>query len=52
MSVVMFDKDAEEAILAAAAEEREGETEQLFEEAELIEKAEKKSKKKATKEVK
>lgn len=52
MSVVMFDKDAEEAILAAAAEEREGETEQLFEEAELIEKAAKKSKKKAMKDVK
>ncbi len=52
MSVVMFDKEAEEAILAAAAEEREGETEQLFEEAELIEKAAKKSKKKAMKEVK
>ncbi len=49
MSVVMFDKDAEEAILAAAAEEREGETEQLFEEAELIEKAAKKSKRKAAK---
>ncbi|UPA22303.1 DNA gyrase subunit A [Candidatus Peribacteria bacterium] len=52
MSVVMFDKEAEEALLLAAEEERAGEAEELFEEAEMVEKAAKKSKKKAVKEVK
>lgn len=52
MSVVMFDKEAEEAMAMAAEEEREGEMEELFEEAEMVEKAAKKSKRKAVKEVK
>lgn len=52
MSVVMFDKEAEEALALAAEEERAGEAEELFEEAEMVEKAAKKSKKKAVKEVK
>ncbi len=51
MSVVMFDKEAEEALAAAAEEERAGEAEELFEEAEVIEKAAKRSKRKAVKEV-
>lgn len=49
MSVVMFDKEAEEAMAMAAEEAREGEMEELFEEAEMVEKAAKKSKKKAAK---
>ncbi len=49
MSVVMFDKEAEEALAIAAEEERAGEAEELFEEAEMVEKAAKKSKKKAIK---
>ncbi len=52
MSVVMYDKEAEEAMAMAAEEEREGEMEELFEEAEMVEKAAKKSKRKAVKEVK
>ncbi len=51
MSVVMFDKEAEEALAAAAEEERAGEAEELFEEVEMIEKAAKKSRRKAVKEV-
>ncbi len=49
MSVVMFDKEAEEAMAAAADEQRAGEMEELFEEAEVIEKAAKRSKRKAVK---
>ena len=49
MSVVMFDKEAEEALAAAAEEERAGEAEELFEEVEMIEKAAKKSRRKAVK---
>ncbi len=49
MSVVMYDKEAEEAMAMAAEEAREGEMEELFEEAEMVEKAAKKSKKKAAK---
>ncbi len=52
MSVVMHDEEAEKAILEAAENQREGEMEELFEEAELIEKAAKSSKRKAKKEVK
>lgn len=52
MSVVMHDEEAEKAILAAAENQREGEMEELFEEAELIEKAAKSSKRKAKKEIK
>lgn len=52
MSVVMFDEAAEKAIAEAALLQREGEVEELFEEAELVEKAAKKSKRKAEKEVK
>jgi DNA gyrase subunit A len=46
MSVVMYDKNAEEAMLAAAEEEREGEMQELAEEAEMVEKATKSSKRK------
>jgi DNA gyrase subunit A len=49
MSVVMYDKNAEEAMFAAAQEERAGEMEELLEEAEMVEKAAKKSKRKAAK---
>jgi DNA gyrase/topoisomerase IV subunit A len=49
MSVVMFDKEAEEAMAMAAEEAREGEVEELFEEAEMVEKAAKSSKRKAKK---
>jgi DNA gyrase subunit A len=49
MSVVMLDPEAEKAIAEAAAQAREGEVEELFEEAELVEKAAKKSKRKAAK---
>jgi DNA gyrase subunit A len=52
MSVVLRDKEAEEAMAAAAEEVRAEEMEELFEEAENIEKAAKKSKRKAVKEVK
>jgi DNA gyrase subunit A len=52
MSVVMHDEDAEKAIAEAAESQREGEMEELFEEAELIEKAAKSSKRKAKKEIK
>lgn len=52
MSVVMHDEEAEKAILAAAENQREGEMEELFEEAEMVEKAAKSSKRKAKKEVK
>ena len=46
MSVVLHDKDAEEAMVAAAEEERAGEMEVLLEEAEKIEKAAKSSRRK------
>jgi DNA gyrase subunit A len=46
MSVVMYDKNAEEAMFAAAEEEREGEMDALAEEAEMVEKAAKSSKRK------
>lgn len=52
MSVVMHDEEAEKAILEAAENQREGEMEELFEEAEMVEKAAKSSKRKAKKEVK
>lgn len=52
MSVVMHDAEAEKAILEAAENQREGEMEELFEEAEMVEKAAKSSKRKAKKEVK
>ncbi len=52
MSVMKHDEEAEKAILEAAENQREGEMEELFEEAELIEKAAKSSKRKAKKEVK
>lgn len=52
MSVVMHDEEAEKAIAEAAQEERAGEMEELFEEAEAIEKAAAKSRRKAKKEVK
>lgn len=52
MSVVMHDLEAEKAILEAAESQREGEMEELFEEAEAIEKAAKSSKRKAKKEIK
>ncbi len=52
MSVVMRDEEAEKAILEAAESQREGEMEELFEEAEMVEKAAKSSKRKAKKEVK
>ncbi len=49
MSVVMLDPEAEKAIAEAAASQREGEVEELFEVAEQVEKAAKKSKRKAAK---
>ncbi len=52
MSVVMHDAEAEKAMLEAAESQREGEMEELFEEAEMVEKAAKSSKRKAKKEVK
>ena len=52
MSVVMHDAEAEKAILEAAENQREGEMEELFEEAEMVEKAAKSSKRKAKKEIK
>jgi len=52
MSVAMHDEEAEKAILEAAESQREGEMEELFEEAEAIEKAAKSSKRKAKKEIK
>ncbi|HVW66911.1 MAG TPA: DNA gyrase subunit A [Candidatus Peribacteraceae bacterium] len=52
MSVVLRDIEAEAAMAQAAEEERAGEMEELFEEAEQIQKAAKKSKRKAVKEVK
>lgn len=52
MSVVLHDEEAEKAIEEAAEQQREGEMEELFEEAELIEKAAKSSKRKAKKAVK
>jgi len=52
MSVVMHDEEAEKALLEAAESQREGEVEELFEEAEMVEKAAKSSKRKAKKEVK
>lgn len=47
MSFIRFDAAAEAAVMEAAKEERAGEAEALFEEAEAIEKATKKSQKKA-----
>jgi DNA gyrase subunit A len=47
MSVVMLDKEAEAAMLAAAEQQREGEVEELMEEAEEVEKAAKRSQRKA-----
>ena len=52
MSVVLHDEEAEREVAEAAAEQREGEMVELFEEAEAIEKAAKSSKRKAKKEVK
>ncbi len=52
MSVVMRDKESEEAVLQAAMEEREGEVEALEEEAEQIEKIEKKAARAAKKQAK
>jgi len=52
MSVVMHDEEAEKAMLEAAENQREGEMEELFEEAEMVEKAAKSSKRKAKKEIK
>lgn len=49
MSAVLRDLEAEEAVLAAADEERTGEVEDLMEEAEMVEKAAKKSRRKAAK---
>ncbi len=49
MSFIRHDPEAEAAILEAAKEQREGEAEALFEEAEAIEKATKKSQRKAAK---
>ena len=46
MSVVMHDAEAEQQMLEAAAEQREGEVEELIEEAENVEKASKSSKRK------
>ncbi len=52
MSVVLHDEEAEKAMEEAAEQQREGEMEELFEEAEAIEKAAKSSKRKAKKTVK
>jgi DNA gyrase subunit A len=52
MSVVMHDEEAEKAILEAAEQEREGELDVLIEEAEMVEKAAKSSRRKAKKEIK
>ncbi len=52
MSVVLRDEEAEKAMEEAAEQQREGEMEELFEEAEAIEKAAKSSKRKAKKAVK
>jgi DNA gyrase subunit A len=52
MSVVMHDKEAEEAVIAAAEEERAGEMEELTEEMEMVEKAAKRSKRKTAREAK
>lgn len=52
MSVVLHDEEAEKAMEEAAEQQREGEMEELFEEAEAIEKAAKSGKRKAKKEVK
>ena len=49
MSVVMLDPEAEKAIAEAAAQQREGEVEELFEEAEAVEKAANKTKTKTAK---
>ncbi len=49
MSVVLYDKNAEEAMFAAAEEERAGEVEELFEEVEKVERASKRSKRAAAK---
>lgn len=52
MSVVLHDEEAEKAMEEAALQQREGEMEELFEEAEAIEKAAKSGKRKAKKEIK
>jgi DNA gyrase subunit A len=52
MSVMMHDEEAEKAMIEAAENEREGELDVLMEEAEMVEKAAKSSKRKAKKEIK